>query len=244
MTAVGTSMSAVIVCARFGTLHRDGLGHGRAVRRGTRSGRACRASSRPRVQDREQRTVVERAARRCGAPPPTTGRSSPRGVPVPAAARSFVSDGSSATWYSSHTSSSNGASGSSPSSYIAPAGGTSPPSNPGGRSPREPSISKYCVSWRLGRVGVVRARTAKLVPSTCDCATPSIRGGRFDADELEDGRQHVDRVRELAADRRRRGRSRIDAGSDTMHGSATPPSCTSRFQRLNGVLPAIVQPHG
>ncbi len=33
-------------------------------------------------------------------------------------------------------------------------------------------------------------------------------------------------------------------GSETMHGSATPPSWTSRFQRLNGVLPAIVQPHG
>ena len=30
----------------------------------------------------------------------------------------------------------------------------------------------------------------------------------------------------------------------TMHGSATPPSCTSRFQRLKGVLPAMVQPHG
>ena len=29
-----------------------------------------------------------------------------------------------------------------------------------------------------------------------------------------------------------------------MHGSATPPSWTSRFQRLKGVFPAIVQPHG
>ncbi len=34
------------------------------------------------------------------------------------------------------------------------------------------------------------------------------------------------------------------AGQLTMQGSATPPSCTSRFQRRNGVLPAIVQPHG
>ena len=34
------------------------------------------------------------------------------------------------------------------------------------------------------------------------------------------------------------------AGQLTMHGSATPPSWTSRFHRLNGVLPAMVQPHG
>jgi len=33
-------------------------------------------------------------------------------------------------------------------------------------------------------------------------------------------------------------------GHHTMHGSATPPSCTSRFQRRKGVLPAMVQPHG
>ncbi len=38
------------------------------------------------------------------------------------AARSCASETSSATWYSSHTSSSNGASGSSPSSYIGPSG--------------------------------------------------------------------------------------------------------------------------
>ena len=37
---------------------------------------------------------------------------------------------------------------------------------------------------------------------------------------------------------------RLDAGSRTMQGSATPPSWTSRFQRLNGVFPAMVQPHG
>ena len=34
------------------------------------------------------------------------------------------------------------------------------------------------------------------------------------------------------------------AGRRTMQGSATPPSWTSRFQRLKGVFPAIVQPHG
>ena len=33
-------------------------------------------------------------------------------------------------------------------------------------------------------------------------------------------------------------------GTRTMQGSATPPSCTSRFQRLKGVLPAMVHPQG
>ena len=67
-----------------------------------------------------------------------------------------------------------------------------------------------------------------------------------DAGTFEDGGHHVDRVRELAAHpaRRRRVAAVPDAGHDTMHGSATPPSCTSRFQRRNGVFPAIVQPHG
>ena len=31
-------------------------------------------------------------------------------------------------------------------------------------------------------------------------------------------------------------------GADTMSGSAMPPSCVSRFQRRNGVFPAIAQP--
>ena len=39
-------------------------------------------------------------------------------------------------------------------------------------------------------------------------------------------------------------RAVIPAGQCTISGSATPPSCTSRFQRRNGVLPATVQPHG
>ena len=34
------------------------------------------------------------------------------------------------------------------------------------------------------------------------------------------------------------------AGQEMMQGSATPPWWTSRFQRLNGVLPAMVQPQG
>ena len=34
------------------------------------------------------------------------------------------------------------------------------------------------------------------------------------------------------------------AGQWTMQGSATPPSWTSRFHRLNGVFPAMVHPHG
>ena len=38
--------------------------------------------------------------------------------------------------------------------------------------------------------------------------------------------------------------ARRPAEARTMQGSATPPSCTSRFQRLKGVLPAMVQPHG
>ena len=81
------------------------------------------------------------------------------------------------------------------------------------------------------------------MPSIGVWATPSIVVGRVDADQLEHGREHVDGVGELVADPRRR-RRRAAPASDTMHGSATPPSCTSRFQRLKGVLPAIVQPHG
>ena len=56
--------------------------------------------------------------------------------------------------------------------------------------------------------------------------------GRLDAGQLEHGGEDVDGVGELVADRRRRPPSR--AGQLTMHGSATPPSWTSRFQRLNG----------
>ena len=59
--------------------------------------------------------------------------------------------------------------------------------------------------------------------------------------ELEQRRGDVDRVRELAADA---PPSRDPRGQETMHGSATPPSCTSRFHRRNGVFPAMVQPHG
>ena len=66
--------------------------------------------------------------------------------------------------------------------------------------------------------------------------------GRVDADQLEHGRDHVDGVGELVADGAGHRASR--AGQRTMQGSATPPSCTSRFQRRNGVLPAMVQPHG
>jgi hypothetical protein len=39
-------------------------------------------------------------------------------------------------------------------------------------------------------------------------------------------------------------RAENPAGQCAMSGSATPPSCTSRFHRRNGVLPATVQPHG
>ena len=38
--------------------------------------------------------------------------------------------------------------------------------------------------------------------------------------------------------------ARRPAGHETMQGSAIPPWCTSRFQRRNGVLPAMVQPQG
>ena len=34
------------------------------------------------------------------------------------------------------------------------------------------------------------------------------------------------------------------AGQCRMKGSVQPPRNTSRFQRRNGVLPAIAQPHG
>ncbi len=38
--------------------------------------------------------------------------------------------------------------------------------------------------------------------------------------------------------------SAMRAGQLTISGSHTPPSCVSRFQRLNGVFPATVHPHG
>ena len=80
------------------------------------------------------------------------------------------------------------------------------------------------------------------MPSRCDCATPSMCGRCRDPGQLEHGRQDVDGMGELVADAA--GRAAKRAGQLTMHGSATPPSCTSRFQRLNGVFPAMVQPHG
>ena len=72
---------------------------------------------------------------------------------------------------------------------------------------------------------------------------PVDRLGCVHADELEHGREDVDGVGELPA-YAAAAPGRRSAGSRTMHGSATPPSCTSRFQRLKGVLPAMVQPHG
>ena len=72
---------------------------------------------------------------------------------------------------------------------------------------------------------------------------PSISSGALDPDQLEHGGQDVDGVGELLADTAAAGSAAPD-GERTMQGSATPPSWTSRFQRLNGVLPAMVQPHG
>ena len=67
-------------------------------------------------------------------------------------------------------------------------------------------------------------------------------GGRMDADQLEHGREDIDRVGVVPADRT--GVGAPTRGTRTMHGSATPPSWTSRFQRLKGVFPAIVHPQG
>ena len=36
----------------------------------------------------------------------------------------------------------------------------------------------------------------------------------------------------------------MPAGQETMNGSQAPPRYVSRFQRRNGVLPALVQPQG
>ena len=117
-------------------------------------------------------------------------------------ARSRVSDGSSATWYSSHTSSSKGAS-KSLRPVVVCAERLERHRLPalGGRSPREPSISKYCVSCCSGAsarvVGEQVARSS--CPRSARCATPSSSSGASMPDELEHGREHVDRVGELAA---------------------------------------------
>ena len=67
--------------------------------------------------------------------------------------------------------------------------------------------------------------------------------GCLDPHQFEHGGEDVDGVDELVADRPRRLAESL-AGQEMMQGSATPPWWTSRFQRLKGVLPAMVQPHG
>ena len=47
----------------------------------------------------------------------------------------------------------------------------------------------------------------------------------------------------LPADHHRRAARELRGQPDDA-GVGDPPSWTSRFQRLNGVLPAMVQPHG
>ena len=81
----------------------------------------------------------------------------------------------------------------------------------------------------------------KLVPSIGRCATPLISSGRLEPDRFEHGREDVDGMDVLATNPAPPAAPR---GQWTIRGSATPPSCTSRFQRRNGVLPATVQPHG
>ena len=93
-----------------------------------------------------------------------------------------------------------------------------------------------------GCVGVGERRGEAHALDRASASTPLISAGGVDADER----------RAASAARRWRGRtgggSRPSlprpAGQCTMSGSATPPSCVSRFHRLSGVLPAHAQPQG
>ena len=105
-----------------------------------------------------------------------------------------------------------------------------------------PNISKCWVN-RCGGASAPSgaSRGAKLIPSMWVWGTYSMVSGRsMPASSSTVGRTSMAWVNW----RRTSPPAPIRDGQLTMQGSATPPSWTSRFHRLNGVLPAMVQPHG